>query len=85
MKRLLQAYQGVGRTVAKNNAPYTGPFILEGASPPVWQTPGRLQYYKAENEPFLPGKSSHSHSPNCRRGQVGNPTAIGTSHETNLI
>ena len=56
MKRLLQAYQGIGRGVARNNAPYSGPFILEGASPPVWQTPGRLQYYKAENEPFLPGK-----------------------------
>jgi hypothetical protein len=27
---------------------------LEGAHPPIWQTPGRLQYYRAENEPFLP-------------------------------
>ena len=67
MKRLLQAYQGVGRTVAKNNAPYTGPFILEGASPPVWQTPGRLQYYKAENEPFLPGKTPATSSPTIFR------------------
>lgn len=30
------------------------PFVLDGAKPVTWQTPGRLQYYRAENEPFLP-------------------------------
>ena len=29
-------------------------FILDGAEPVIAQTPGRLQYYRAENEPFLP-------------------------------
>lgn len=28
--------------------------ILAGAEPVIMQTPGRLQYYRAENEPFLP-------------------------------
>lgn len=40
--------------MARRSAPNSGPWVLEGCQPPVWQTPGRLQYYKAENEPFLP-------------------------------
>jgi hypothetical protein len=33
------------------------PFLLRKAKPLIHQTPGRVQYYKAENEPFLPGKN----------------------------
>ena len=29
-------------------------FILKGKSYTISQTPGKLQYYRAENEPFLP-------------------------------
>ena len=29
-------------------------FPLYGCGPVIDQTPGRLQYYRAENEPFLP-------------------------------
>jgi len=31
------------------------PPMLKGTHPPMWSTPGRLQYYKAEMEPYLPG------------------------------
>lgn len=58
MKRLLQAYQGVGKDMVKRTTLNTGSFIFEGSQPPIWQTPGRLQYYKAENEPWIPGKYS---------------------------
>jgi hypothetical protein len=30
------------------------PFLLHGPKPPTWQTPGRVQYYRAENEVYLP-------------------------------
>jgi hypothetical protein len=32
------------------------PIDLTGVEPAIYQTPGRLQYYRAENEPFIPGK-----------------------------
>ena len=28
---------------------------MKDTHPPIWQTPGKLQYYKAEMEPYLPG------------------------------
>ena len=30
------------------------PFMFPLCKPAIDQTPGRLQYYRAENEPFLP-------------------------------
>ena len=41
----------------KTNMARRANFILQGSEPVIWQTPGRLQYFRAENEPFLPGKS----------------------------
>ena len=32
--------------------------LLAGTEPPLWQTPGKVQYYKAEMEPYVPGKGS---------------------------
>ena len=55
MNSLLKSYSAIGRGVERSMAKRS-PFILEGAHPVIWQTPGRLQYYRAENEPFLPGK-----------------------------
>ena len=55
MKSLLKVYQGVGKTAQSQFNKHT-PFLLAGPKPPSWQTPGRLQYYRAENEVYLPGK-----------------------------
>jgi len=53
MKNLLRMYTNVGRATEKELAK-KGQDLLNRATPPIWQTPGRLQYYKAENEPFVP-------------------------------
>jgi len=53
MNKLLGMYMGVGRSVQASMAKRS-PFLLDGAQPVIGQTPGRLQYYRAENEPFLP-------------------------------
>jgi len=55
MKSLLGFYQNVGKA-AQNRFKATAPFLLDGPKPPTWQTPGRLQYYRAENLPYVPGK-----------------------------
>lgn len=55
MKSLIKMYQGVGTGVQARLNKHM-PFILDGPKPPSWGTPGRLQYYRAENEVFLPGK-----------------------------
>ena len=54
MRTLLKSYQRVGVQSSKISN-VRKPFLFEGCQPPIWQTPGRLQYYKAENEPFIPG------------------------------
>ena len=56
MKSLLRLYQGVGTGVQTQVLNRHAPFVLDGPKPPSWGTPGRLQYYRAENEVFLPGK-----------------------------
>ena len=33
---------------------------MAGTHPPMWQTPGKLQYYRAEMEPYVPGKDNSS-------------------------
>lgn len=38
--------------------PFRKPF-LAGTHPPIWQTPGKVQYIKAEMEPYVPGNESH--------------------------
>lgn len=45
------------------------------AKPCISQTPGRVQYYRAENEPYLPGKLIVSDSGVFRRDQVENLNA----------
>jgi len=50
---LITFYASVGRSANKELSK-KGPHIFEGVKPPIWQTPGRVQYYRAENEPFLP-------------------------------
>ena len=57
MKALLSFYSGVGKSVQTSMSKHT-PFLLHGPKPPTWQTPGRLQYYRAENEVYLPGKQA---------------------------
>ena len=57
MKKVLNLYTGVGKQVRASMNSHA-PFLFEGPKPPTWQTPGRLQYYRAENEIFLPGKST---------------------------
>lgn len=44
---------GVGKS-AQASLAKKHPCLILGAHPPIGQTPGRLQYYKAENEPFIP-------------------------------
>ena len=55
MKSLLNVYKGMGQRYQNRMASRTK-FPLSGVKPVIDQTPGRLQYYKAENEPFIPGK-----------------------------
>ncbi len=55
MKSVLNVYKNVGSKVQASMARGI-PVDLTGASPVIHQTPGRLQYYRIENEPFLPGK-----------------------------
>jgi len=55
MKSVLAFYQGVGKSTQASLNKHL-PFLLHGPKPPTWQTPGRLQYYRAENEVYLPGK-----------------------------
>ncbi len=54
MKSILAFYQGVGKSTQAQFNKHL-PFLLHGLKPPTWQTPGRLQYYRAENEVYLPG------------------------------
>jgi len=51
---LLRMYTKVGKATERELAKKTDASMLLNATPPIWQTPGRLQYYKAENEPFIP-------------------------------
>jgi len=53
MKQLLNLYKGVGKYGQRFDTVQPGPWILN-KKPFIDQTPGRLQYYKAENEPFIP-------------------------------
>jgi hypothetical protein len=46
-------YTNIGKATETQLNKKSGQF-LTGFTPPIWQTPGRLQYYKAENEPFIP-------------------------------
>ena len=55
MKSLLSVYKNVGKSV-QGAMTRKESFLLHGAEPCISQTPGRLQYYRAENEPFIPGK-----------------------------
>ena len=57
MKAFLRAYVGVGKA-AKTSFDKHVPFLLHGPKPPTWQTPGRVQFYRAENEVYLPGKQT---------------------------
>lgn len=56
MKSVLNLYTGIGKSTQASLNRHL-PFLLDGPKPPSWQTPGRLQYYRAENEVYLPGKS----------------------------
>ena len=87
MKTLLGFYTTVGKQTQASLNKHV-PFLLNGPKPPTWQTPGRLQYYRAENEVYLPGKC-HKHLMGStrtnmdvnleylfdRRDQVANPHA----------
>jgi len=54
MKSLLAGYKVVGSRYQKRmNKQAVFPFD-KSTKPFIDQTPGRLQYYKAENEPFIP-------------------------------
>jgi hypothetical protein len=55
MKSIVGFYKGVGSGAKAFMGAKTGP-ILNGTHPPLWQTPGKVQYYKAEMEPYVPGK-----------------------------
>ena len=51
------------------------PFLLEDYRPPLRQTPGRVQYYRAENEPLIPEEI---------KWKIRMPTAIAMRDETLL-
>lgn len=53
MKSLLNVYKGMGRRL-QTRMESSHAFPLPNSKPIIDQTPGRLQYYKAENEPFIP-------------------------------
>jgi hypothetical protein len=53
MKSIVGFYKGVGSGAKAFMGAKTGP-ILNGTHPPLWQTPGKVQYYKAEMEPYVP-------------------------------
>ncbi len=79
MKSLLKAYQGVGKTTQAHFNKHT-PFLLAGPKPPTWQTPGRLQYYRAENEVYLPGKSLYATIMHQSQIESSKPLCINTPH-----
>ena len=64
MKTVAKVYKGVGKSFDNHMAKksyfiplltllYRQPFLAD-CHPPIWMTPGKLQYYKAEMEPFIP-------------------------------
>ncbi len=79
MNTLISAYKSVGQGV-KSHMSRRANFILQGAEPVIWQTPGRVQYFRAENEPFIPGKPTPDLITLTRRGQVGSQNAKSLCH-----
>lgn len=55
MKSLVSLYKEIGKGSKLIMARKATP-ILKDTHPPIWQTPGKLQFYKAEMEPYVPGK-----------------------------
>ncbi len=55
MKQVLNFYKSVGKQAQKLDTVKQGKFA-NIKHPFIDMTPGRLQYYKAENEPFIPGR-----------------------------
>lgn len=74
MKHLISFYKGVGRQTQKMDNIRPGRFLMQ-KHPFIEQTPGRHQYYKAENEPFIPGKFDHPVKMCFREHQVGHSHA----------
>jgi len=54
MKSLLKTYESFGRSMNKFMNWKQTQHSLAGMEMFVPQTPGKLQYYRAENEPFIP-------------------------------
>ena len=55
MRSVLNTYKAVGQKVNRQMNSRSSNLLMN-AKPCIGQTPGRVQYYRAENEPFLPGK-----------------------------
>lgn len=53
MRSVIKVYKDFGRGMKGFMGRKSAPF-LKGTEPPIWQTPGKLQYYKAEMEPYVP-------------------------------
>jgi hypothetical protein len=50
---VLNTYKAVGQKVNRQMNSRSSNLLMN-AKPCIGQTPGRVQYYRAENEPFLP-------------------------------
>ena len=55
MNSLLGFYKGAGKLLNADLA-RKGQSALHGIKPPHYQTPGKQQYYRAENTPFIPSE-----------------------------
>ncbi len=53
MNSLLGFYKGAGKLLQADLAK-KGSNLLAGMHPPHYQTPGKMQYYRSENTPFIP-------------------------------
>ena len=80
MKQVLNFYKGVGRQAQKFDTVKKNKFMTV-SHPFIDMTPGRLQYYKAENEPFIPGRHQQSITCVCREYQMGRAHAREVRNE----
>lgn len=70
MNSLLKVYKHMGGRYQRQMSKMGGA-LLQDEKPIIDQTPGRLQYFKAENEPFVPGNIGSFLIRLCREREVG--------------
>lgn len=81
MRSVLNTYKAVGQSVNRQMNSRSSNLLMN-CKPCIGQTPGRIQYFRAENEPFLTGKKPMVVLTLLyRRGQVENFDAGADRHQ----